>query len=71
MNEQIQELQEIIDNSTHIVFFTGAGVSTASGIPDFRSISSNNTQRNSSAFIVIKCYIQMLSPLLYTNISPL
>lgn len=30
-------LQEIIDKSNHIVFFGGAGVSTASGIPDFRS----------------------------------
>lgn len=30
------ELQEIIDRSRRIVFFGGAGVSTASGIPDFR-----------------------------------
>lgn len=30
-------LQEIIDRSGHIVFFGGAGVSTESGIPDFRS----------------------------------
>lgn len=30
-------LQEIIDNSRRIVFFGGAGVSTESGIPDFRS----------------------------------
>ena len=30
-------LQEIIDSSNHIVFFGGAGVSTESGIPDFRS----------------------------------
>ena len=30
-------LQEIIDESKHIVFFGGAGVSTESGIPDFRS----------------------------------
>ena len=29
--------QEIIDNSNNIVFFGGAGVSTASGIKDFRS----------------------------------
>ena len=35
--DKIQELQNIIDNSKRIVFFTGAGVSTASGIPDFRS----------------------------------
>lgn len=31
-------LQEIIDNSNKIVFFGGAGVSTESGIPDFRSV---------------------------------
>ncbi len=37
MSDKIQELQEIIDNGKHIVFFTGAGVSTDSGIPDFRS----------------------------------
>lgn len=30
-------LQEMIDSSDHIVFFGGAGVSTESGIPDFRS----------------------------------
>ena len=45
MNEQIQELQEIIDNSTHIVFFTGAGISTASGIPDFRSTDGLYNQK--------------------------
>ena len=31
-------LQEIIDKSNKIVFFGGAGVSTESGIPDFRSV---------------------------------
>ncbi len=31
-------LQEIIQNSDNIVFFGGAGVSTESGIPDFRSV---------------------------------
>ena len=35
--QEIGALQEIIDESTHIVFFGGAGVSTESGIPDFRS----------------------------------
>lgn len=32
------ELQQIIDTSRRIVFFGGAGVSTESGIPDFRSV---------------------------------
>lgn len=33
----IEKLQRIINDSKKIVFFTGAGISTASGIPDFRS----------------------------------
>lgn len=36
-DNKIKELKEIIDNSNNIVFFGGAGVSTESGIPDFRS----------------------------------
>lgn len=35
--DQIGELQKIIDEHDNIVFFGGAGVSTESGIPDFRS----------------------------------
>lgn len=35
---RIRELQEIIDTSDNIVFFGGAGVSTESNIPDFRSV---------------------------------
>ena len=37
MNE-IEKLSEIVKNSEKIVFFGGAGVSTESGIPDFRSV---------------------------------
>ncbi len=37
MNSKISHLQTLIDESASIVFFTGAGVSTDSGIPDFRS----------------------------------
>jgi len=35
--DQVAELQRIINSSNNIVFFGGAGVSTESGIPDFRS----------------------------------
>ncbi len=35
--EKIKEYHKIIENSNNIVFFGGAGVSTESGIPDFRS----------------------------------
>lgn len=36
--EKIEQLQQMIDRSENIVFFGGAGVSTESGIPDFRSV---------------------------------
>lgn len=36
-SDGIKTFQEIVDRSRRIVFFGGAGVSTASGIPDFRS----------------------------------
>ena len=38
MDENILKLKELIDGSDNIVFFGGAGVSTESGIPDFRSV---------------------------------
>lgn len=38
LQPQVQALQEMIDRSHHIVAFTGAGCSTESGIPDFRSV---------------------------------
>ena len=37
MNTEIEKLTQILKESNNIVFFGGAGVSTESGIPDFRS----------------------------------
>ena len=37
MEEKIEKFKKIIEESNNIVFFGGAGVSTESGIPDFRS----------------------------------
>ena len=37
MKEEIRKLKDLVDAASHIVFFGGAGVSTESGIPDFRS----------------------------------
>jgi len=37
MDEAIRELKKIVDETDNIVFFGGAGVSTESGVPDFRS----------------------------------
>ena len=37
MDDKLTKLQNLINKSNYIVFFGGAGVSTASGIKDFRS----------------------------------
>ena len=37
MKEEIRKLKDLVDKASYIVFFGGAGVSTESGIPDFRS----------------------------------
>ncbi len=42
---QIETLNEIIKNSNNVVFFGGAGVSTESGIPDFRSVDGLYNQQ--------------------------
>lgn len=36
INNEIQELSRLIDGSNNIVVFTGAGISTDSGLPDYR-----------------------------------
>lgn len=43
--EKIQKLKEIVADSDNIVFFGGAGVSTESGIPDFRSVDGLYNQK--------------------------
>lgn len=43
--DKIHELQKIIDEHDNIVFFGGAGVSTESGIPDFRSVDGLYNQK--------------------------
>ena len=45
MDEAIQKLKALVDGSDNIVFFGGAGVSTESGIPDFRSVDGLYNQK--------------------------
>src|SRR5699024_712063 len=56
----ISELQQLINESERIVFFGGAGVSTASGIPDFRSskglFMKESGYRISAEEIVSNCF---------------
>lgn len=42
---EITKLREILESSSNIVFFGGAGVSTESGIPDFRSVDGLYNQK--------------------------
>jgi len=45
MDDKIKQLKDWIDGSDNIVFFGGAGVSTESGIPDFRSVDGLYNQK--------------------------
>ena len=45
MTEAVKTLKDWIDHSDNIVFFGGAGVSTESGIPDFRSVDGLYSQQ--------------------------
>ena len=45
VNDKIEKLKEIVRDSNNIVFFGGAGVSTESGIPDFRSVDGLYNQQ--------------------------
>ena len=49
MND-VERLKQIVEQSDKIVFFGGAGVSTASGIPDFRSATGLYNKKNDSDF---------------------
>ncbi len=46
MRTEIDLLRELIEGSGNIVFFGGAGVSTESGIPDFRSVDGLYSQKH-------------------------
>ena len=45
LGKEMEKLQELIDKYDRIVFFGGAGVSTESGIPDFRSVDGLYNQK--------------------------
>lgn len=45
MADEVKKLKEIVEKSGNIVFFGGAGVSTESGIPDFRSVDGLYNQK--------------------------
>lgn len=50
MDEKIERLSQIIKGSDNIVFFGGAGVSTSSGIPDFRSSNGLYSKKLNRSF---------------------
>lgn len=50
------QIQTAFDDAKHIVFLTGAGVSTASGIPDFRSANGLYSQNQNAEYYLSHCY---------------
>lgn len=62
-NDKIKKLKSIVEESNNIVFFGGAGVSTESNIPDFRSSSgiyttSKNTKYPPEYMLSHTCFIR-------------
>ena len=43
--EKLEKFLKMVEGSNNIVFFGGAGVSTESGIPDFRSVDGLYNQQ--------------------------
>ena len=75
--EKLNELRQIIEDSDNIVFFGGAGVSTESGIPDFRSVDGlyNQKYKYPPETIISHSFYrrnpeEFYSCLLYTSPSP-
>ncbi|MBI4084109.1 MAG: Sir2 family NAD-dependent protein deacetylase [Candidatus Lambdaproteobacteria bacterium] len=52
MNEQTERLTELVRGAARIVVFTGAGISTESGIPDFRGPNGVWTKYNPADFTI-------------------
>lgn len=48
--DKIESLKEMIQNAKKIVVFTGAGISVASGIPDFRSSNGIYNEKNGFSY---------------------
>ncbi|HEY8363625.1 MAG TPA: NAD-dependent protein deacylase [Tissierellaceae bacterium] len=62
-SEKIKKLKSIVDESDNIVFFGGAGVSTESNIPDFRSstglyTTSKNTKYPPEYMLSHTCFVR-------------
>lgn len=53
--KRIGEIREILHNSNHAVFFGGAGVSTESGIPDFRGSGGLYSDQSNEYFLSRTC----------------
>jgi NAD-dependent deacetylase len=56
--EKIKELAQIIKNAKHITIFTGAGMSTESGIPDFRSDNGIYSQEENVENYISEYYFE-------------
>ena len=54
MSNQIEELSNLIKNSNRIIILTGAGISTDSGLPDFRSDNGFGNQINQFISMIYK-----------------
>ena len=64
--EKIERAAELIREAKHLIAFTGAGHSTASGIPDFRSPGSGLWEKN-NPMLVASIWAFRLNPQTFYN----
>ena len=62
MTDEVKKLKELIDGTDNIVFFGGAGVSTESGIPDFRSLSRLSSALSAKASALCPILLDLSFP---------
>ena len=67
MSKEIESIREILREAKHVVFFGGAGVSTESGIPDFRGSGGLYTSEGEGNEYYLSRRCLTINPLAFYN----
>ena len=58
LDDQIKQLSQLILKNKNAIVFTGAGISTESGIPDYRSPGSGAWEKYDSSIVSIPGFLR-------------
>lgn len=59
LNKKIDQLADLVSRARYVVFFTGAGVSTSAGVPDYRGPNGAWTMKYVLALHICFAYIHV------------